>query len=182
MAHVSTCSISLHGHRVSYRCGGDGPLLVLIHGITSSSASWEPVLPELAEHFTILAPDLHAFFAGDTGYSKDFADIRAHLAERQSEQAGGGFDIALLPIGGYEPRWFMAQQHVDPAEAVRIHLELGAKRSIGMHWGTFQLTDEALDQPPLELAAARTARGLPEDAFSTMAVGQTLRLARRDTR
>ena len=58
MAQVRTCSISLHGHRVSYRCGGDGPLLVLIHGITSSSASWEAVLPELAEHFTILAPDL----------------------------------------------------------------------------------------------------------------------------
>ena len=50
--------ITLHGHRVSYRCGGEGPLLVLIHGITSSSASWEAVLPELAEHFTILAPDL----------------------------------------------------------------------------------------------------------------------------
>src|SRR5918995_5015005 len=58
MAHLSTCSISLHGHRVSYRSGGDGPLLVLIHGITSSSASWEPVLPELADHFTIRAPDL----------------------------------------------------------------------------------------------------------------------------
>src|SRR5919106_3698304 len=58
MAQVRTCSISLHGHRVSYRCGGDGPLLVLIHGITSSSASWEPVLPELTEHFSILAPDL----------------------------------------------------------------------------------------------------------------------------
>jgi pimeloyl-ACP methyl ester carboxylesterase len=58
MAHVSTCSISLHGHRVSYRCGGDGPLLVLIHGITSSSASWEPVLPGLAEHFSVVAPDL----------------------------------------------------------------------------------------------------------------------------
>ena len=58
MAHVNTCEITLHGHRVSYRSGGSGPLLVLIHGITSSSASWEPVLPALAEHFTILAPDL----------------------------------------------------------------------------------------------------------------------------
>ena len=58
MANVRTCSLTLHGHRVSYRYGGDGPLLVLIHGITSSSASWEPVLPGLAEHFTILAPDL----------------------------------------------------------------------------------------------------------------------------
>ena len=58
MANVRTCSLTLHGHRVSYRYGGDGPLLVLIHGITSSSASWEPALPGLAEHFTILAPDL----------------------------------------------------------------------------------------------------------------------------
>jgi pimeloyl-ACP methyl ester carboxylesterase len=58
MADLRTCTLTLHGHRVSYRCGGDGPLLVLIHGITSSSASWEPVLPALAEHFTILAPDL----------------------------------------------------------------------------------------------------------------------------
>jgi len=58
MAYTETRSIALHGHRVSYRCGGSGPLLVLIHGITSSSASWEPVLPELAEHFTIVAPDL----------------------------------------------------------------------------------------------------------------------------
>src|SRR5215208_3666437 len=58
MADVSTCEITLHGNRVSYRCGGSGPLLVLIHGITSSSASWESVLPALAQHFTILAPDL----------------------------------------------------------------------------------------------------------------------------
>src|SRR3954465_4334326 len=58
MTRLATREIKLHGHQVSYRCGGDGPLLVLIHGITSSSASWEPVLPELAEHFTVLAPDL----------------------------------------------------------------------------------------------------------------------------
>ncbi len=58
MAHLSTCELSLHGNRVSYRCGGEGPVLVLIPGLTSSSASWEPVLPALAEHFTILAPDL----------------------------------------------------------------------------------------------------------------------------
>src|SRR4051812_9322880 len=58
MARFETREISLHGHRVSYRTGGDGPLLVLVHGITSSSASWEGVLPSLAERFTILAPDL----------------------------------------------------------------------------------------------------------------------------
>src|SRR4051812_45292273 len=58
MTRLQVSEISLHGNRVSYRTGGDGPLLVLVHGITSSSASWEPVLPALAEHFTILAPDL----------------------------------------------------------------------------------------------------------------------------
>src|SRR4051795_1697446 len=58
MADVTTREITLHGNRVSYRAGGSGPLLVLIHGITSSSASWEPVLPVLAERFTVLAPDL----------------------------------------------------------------------------------------------------------------------------
>jgi pimeloyl-ACP methyl ester carboxylesterase len=58
MTRLRTDEITLHGNRVTYRCGGDGPLLVLIHGITSSSASWEPVLPLLAEHYTILAPDL----------------------------------------------------------------------------------------------------------------------------
>src|SRR5919112_169900 len=58
MTSLRTDEITLHGNRVTYRIGGDGPLLVLIHGITSSSASWEPVLPLLAEHYTILAPDL----------------------------------------------------------------------------------------------------------------------------
>jgi pimeloyl-ACP methyl ester carboxylesterase len=58
MTRLATNEITLHGNRVTYRTGGDGPLLVLIHGITSSSASWEPVLPLLAEHYTIIAPDL----------------------------------------------------------------------------------------------------------------------------
>src|SRR4051812_10844158 len=58
MTRLTTRELTLHGHRVSYRTGGDGPVLVLIHGITSSSASWEPVLPLLAERFTVIAPDL----------------------------------------------------------------------------------------------------------------------------
>ncbi|MFY9511067.1 MAG: MBL fold metallo-hydrolase [Rubrivivax sp.] len=127
--------------------------------------------------FAVLAPDCHFFFAGDTGYSQDFADIRRHFAGRQ--QAGGGFDIALLPIGAYEPRWFMQQQHVNPAEAVQIHRDLGAKRSLGVHWGTFALTDESLDEPPRALAAARAAQGLADNDFFVLAVGQTRVLPRR---
>ena len=126
--------------------------------------------------FAVFAPRFHLFWAGDTGYSPDFEDIRRRFAERQRD---GGFDIALLPVGAYEPRWFMASQHVNPAEAVQIHRDLGAKRSLGVHWGTFQLTDESLDTPPAELAAARRAQGVADDAFFVLPVGGTRVLPRR---
>jgi len=126
--------------------------------------------------YAVFAPDLHLYFAGDTGYSKDFADIRARFADRQR---GGGFDLALIPVGAYEPRWFMTEQHVNPDEAVRIHLDLNAKRTIGIHWGTFNLTDEPLDEPPEKLAAARRVHGVAEEAFFTVAIGETVQLAPR---
>ena len=126
--------------------------------------------------FAVFAPDFHLFHAGDTGYSRDFVRIRERFAQRQGAT---GFDLALLPVGGYEPRWFMATQHVDPPQAVRIHRDLAAVRSLGMHWGTFELTDEPLDEPPRALAAARRAQGVTEDEFFVVAIGQTVRLARR---
>jgi len=132
--------------------------------------------------YALFAAQLHLFFAGDTGFSKDFADIRERFAERQGVGQGGGFDIALLPIGAYEPRWFMQRQHVDPDEAVRIHRDLGAKASLGIHWGTFELTDESLDEPPRRLAQARQAQGVPDSAFFTLAIGQTRRLLPRRPR
>ena len=126
--------------------------------------------------FAVLAPDCHLFFAGDTGYSRDFIDIRTRLAELQGD---GGFDIALLPIGAYEPRWFMSSQHVNVTEALKIHLDLGARRSLGIHWGTFQLTDEALDDPPLRLASERSDLGISEGDFFVLPVGGTERLRPR---
>ncbi|MBC7940484.1 MAG: MBL fold metallo-hydrolase [Chitinophagaceae bacterium] len=126
--------------------------------------------------FAVFGPDLHWFFSGDTGYSKDFADIRARFADRQTD---GGFDLALIAVGAYEPRWFMAQQHVNPREAVQIHRDLGARRSLGVHWGTFSLTDESLDAPPAALAEARQAQGVTEDDFFLLAIGQTRKLPAR---
>lgn len=123
--------------------------------------------------FAVFAGHCHLFYAGDTGYSRDFNDMRAHFAERQSPAQGGGFDMALLPIGSYEPRWFMASQHVNVDEALKIHVDLGAKRSLGVHWGTFELTDEPLDEPPRVLAQERQARGLADDEFVTIAIGET---------
>ena len=129
--------------------------------------------------YAVFTPGFQTFHAGDTGYSKDFADIRQRFAARQGAAEGGGFDLALLPVGAYEPRWFMAQQHVEPAEAVRIHLDLGAKRTLGIHWGTFELTNESLDEPPAKLAEARRAQGVSDDDFFLIAIGETRRFQAR---
>jgi L-ascorbate metabolism protein UlaG (beta-lactamase superfamily) len=103
------------------------------------------------------------YFAGDSGYhAAIFRDIGARL---------GAPDLALLPVGAYEPRWFMSPQHCDPAEAVRMHLELGARLSVAMHWGAFQLTDEARDEPPRALLAALRAAGLPPEGFRVLEPG-----------
>jgi N-acyl-phosphatidylethanolamine-hydrolysing phospholipase D len=125
--------------------------------------------------FAVLSPDCHLFFAGDTAYSPDFSDIRQHFAREQTPELGGGFDIALLPIGAYEPRWFMKDQHANPAEAVQIFHDLGCKRAMGVHWGAFQLTDEPLDEPPRALALARHAAGLSPEDFFTLSIGETWR-------
>lgn len=131
--------------------------------------------------FAVFAPDCHLFFAGDTGYSRDFRDLRERVAQRQHAAAGGGFDIALLPIGAYAPRWFMAPQHVNVAEAVKIHRDLGAKRSLGVHWGTFTLTDEPLDEPPRLLVEEARSAGLGPEEFFVLAVGETRQLPRRSS-
>ena len=123
--------------------------------------------------YAVFAPEFQWYFSGDTGYSKDFVDTLARFADRQKPEQGGGFDLALIAVGAYEPRWFMKEQHVNPAEAVQIHKDLHAKRSVGLHWGTFELTDESLDQPPKDLAAAVKAQSLKDDEFTLMAIGET---------
>ncbi len=97
------------------------------------------------------------FFAGDTGYSHWFADIRRRF---------GPPTLALLPIGAYEPRWFMSDQHMNPDDAVRAHIDLGACRSVAMHFGCFRLTDEGIDEPVEALARARRAHGVAAEAFA----------------
>ena len=102
---------------------------------------------------------------GDLGYSRDALDIGERL---------GPFDLAMIPIGAYAPRWFMKNQHVDVPEALQVRADLRAARAIGMHWGTFEnLTDEPLDEPPAELARHRAAAGMPADRFDVMKVGET---------
>lgn len=110
-----------------------------------------------------------AFFAGDTGYGEHFKMIRERL---------GAPELSLLPIGAYEPRWFMKDQHVNPDEAVRAHLDLGSRLSAGMHFGTFRLTDEGMDDPVTALAESRRAHGVADTAFPALHNGLTVRLGK----
>lgn len=113
--------------------------------------------------FVIATPEGAVYFAGDTGYG-------SHL--RRAAEKYGGFRLALLPIGCYEPRWFMSFQHMNPDEAVRAHLELRAARSVGFHFGTFRLADDAYEQPLADLAAARQAYQVSAESFRTLENGQ----------
>ena len=82
--------------------------------------------------------------------------------------------VSLLPIGAYEPRWFMKAIHMNPAEAVQAHFDLAAKRSIGMHLGTFRLTTEGIDEPITALGHELEARSIPPRAFRTLDVGESV--------
>jgi len=103
------------------------------------------------------------YFGGDTGYGKIFRHIGELFAP---------IDLALLPIGAYDPRWFMSPVHVAPEEAVNIHQDIGARQSVAMHWGTFVLTDEPMDEPPRRLRLAQARQGLSESEFRVMQHGE----------
>jgi len=103
------------------------------------------------------------YFAGDTGYGGIFRKIGELFSP---------IDLALLPIGAYDPRWFMAPVHVAPEEAVSIHQDIGSRQSVAMHWGTFVLTDEPMDEPPRRLRAALERQGLSETDFRVMQHGE----------
>jgi len=116
--------------------------------------------------FWIKAGGRNIYFAADTGFGTG-----AHFA--QTRERYGEPDLALIPIGAYEPRWFMKAQHIDPDEAVKAHKLLGAKASIAIHHSTIQLTDEAMGDPPRALAAARLAHGIAAHEFWALDVGET---------
>ncbi len=117
--------------------------------------------------FVLAAGGSRIYFAGDTAYASFFPEIRRRL---------GPIDLALLPIGAYEPRWFMQSVHMNPAEAVQAHLDLAAAQSIGMHFGTFQLTTEGIDEPLRALEEARRARDIPSSQFRAPGFGESMRL------
>jgi L-ascorbate metabolism protein UlaG (beta-lactamase superfamily) len=121
--------------------------------------------------FVIDEPGGGIYFVGDTGFGggSAFRDVRrAHPRLR----------LALLPIGAYEPRWFMKTQHMNPAEAVEAFRLCGAKQAIGHHWGTFRLADEGYDDPPRKLTEALSRTGLASQTFSTLLPGSALQFTK----
>ncbi|OQV24438.1 N-acyl-phosphatidylethanolamine-hydrolyzing phospholipase D [Hypsibius exemplaris] len=115
----------------------------------------------------IIGPRHRFFFPGDTGYCEGFREIG---------RVYGPFDGAAIPIGAYEPRWFMKYAHVNPEEAVRIHKDVGSRKSIGIHWGTFVLTTEPYLEPPIRLKESLKEAGLPEQDFQVVQHGGSVTL------
>lgn len=125
-------------------------------GLVQNNTLWAGWVIEWPGNIAETGASKKLFFAGDTGYSEDFKEINKRL---------GAMDVSLLPIGAYEPRWFMKEVHVNPEESVKIHIDLASKLSIGMHWGSFVLTDEPMDMPPRHLEQAKQKLGVPDEAF-----------------
>lgn len=107
---------------------------------------------------------LKIYFAGDTGYESHFKEINKRF---------GAMDLSLLPIGAYEPRWFLKDNHMNPRDALIAHQELQSKKSVAIHFGTFRLTNEGIDHPCEELAVARSELGISENDFIVLPEGKT---------
>ena len=114
--------------------------------------------------WVIEAAGRRLLFVGDSGYTPDYKDIGSKFA---------GFDLAILPIGSYKPRWLAKSNHQNPAEAVQARRDLGARRAVASHWGTFRLSLEPMGEPPQKLAEALAADDEDEDVFWVLQHGET---------
>ena len=115
--------------------------------------------------FVIETPARKIYHIADTAYGD--GQIFRDLVLRH-----GPMSLAIIPIGAYEPRWFMRDQHIDPEEAVRIFQDVGADHAVGHHWGTFRLTDEAIDEPPKRLAIALERANIAPERFRALRPGE----------
>jgi L-ascorbate metabolism protein UlaG (beta-lactamase superfamily) len=115
--------------------------------------------------YMIESPAGAIYFAGDTGYHEEYFKAIGKKFSR--------IDVGLIPIGAYYPEWIFGRYYVNPNEAVKVHQEVGAQKSIGMHWGTFKLTEEPMAEPPVLLATEAAAAGLDGDEFTAMKIGET---------
>jgi len=143
-----------------------GPAEVVVERVHHWSSRWGTDRNRaLWSGFTVRLPGGNLFFAGDTGWGDG--------SWAREAAAHGPFRLAILPIGAYEPRDVMQSNHINPEEAVRIFEILDPAMALGMHWGTIQLTFEAIGDPPRRLAELRRSRGIAPGRFVVTDVGQT---------
>ena len=116
--------------------------------------------------WAVTGPDRRFYFGGDTGYFSGFAEIGA---------AFGPFDLAAVPIGAYEPSVIMRPSHLDPEQAAQASVDVRARRTLGIHFGGFDLSDEPLDEPPRRFRAAAREAGFAPDDVWILSVGETRR-------
>lgn len=141
---------------------------VTIHCVPAQHGSARTLFDRNRTHWcgwVLESADRSVYFAGDTGYAPIFREIGERF---------GGFDLAMIPIGCYNPRWLMHPVHLDPAEAVQVHLDVRSRQSIACHWGTFRLADEPLSEPPALLAQEVARAGVGKDQFQAIRPGQSI--------
>jgi N-acyl-phosphatidylethanolamine-hydrolysing phospholipase D len=140
---------------------------VTVHCLPSQHWSARGLFDEneaLWSSWAVVGPARRVYFSGDTGAFPGFAAIGRKL---------GPFDLAALPIGAYEPAEMMRPVHLDPEEAVETAVALRAERTLGIHWGTYDLTDEPVGEPPVRFRAALAAAGLPAERGWVFRIGET---------
>ncbi len=140
-----------------------GTELIFLHAKNWSKRSWFDTNKTLWGSFLIKTPKIKIYFAGDTGYSRHFSEIGKKY---------GKPDLALLPIGSYEPRWYLQDHHMNPEDAVVAHRELGAKKSIGMHFNTFRTSAEGYLDAESDLETARLSYHLKKKEFVAPKFGE----------
>jgi L-ascorbate metabolism protein UlaG (beta-lactamase superfamily) len=148
---------------------GSGVVVTLVPARHWSARNLSDRNMSLWASFVIETPGGRIHAVGDSAYG----DGR-HF--REARQRYGPLRLAILPIGAYEPRWFMRDQHMNPAEAVQAFIDCGAESAFGHHNGTFQLTDEPIDAPAIALAEALKAAGIPAERFRALQPGQVWQL------
>ena len=129
-----------------------------------SKRGWFSANDALWAGYVVKSGDFSVLYAGETGYGPDFKTIGEKFA---------ALDMALLPVGGYEPRWYRQPMALDPTQAVQAYKDLGAKRAVALHWGSFDLSTETIDAARTELPKAVAAAGVSPDDFLVMQNGET---------
>jgi N-acyl-phosphatidylethanolamine-hydrolysing phospholipase D len=131
--------------------------------------------------WAVTTPSFKYYFAGDTGYrsvngketEEELAALPVCPAFKEIGEKFNGFDLASIPIGAYSPRSIMSPVHCNPDDSVSVHVDIKSKKSIGMHYCTFILTDENVLDPPIKLLESLRKRALPDDQFETMKIGES---------